>query len=143
MPNANELISYESDVTPVTPFTVTATLTSAAAATPVVLIPAANVLPGKKVYVNGFRATVNGGTLWATTANVYIQDTNGTPVDFFTIAVSALTANAFVTTGTSGVTNGAAYTLGTGGTASAGLQLAANANGTGSNLVVTVHGVIQ
>lgn len=125
------------------PFTATATITSAAAATAVTLIPDSAVPPGKKVYVTGFVGKVNGATLWATTASVKIQDSNGTPVDYFTMLVAALTANAEVRPGTTNVTSEAAYNLGTGGTAAKGLRLKGNANGTGSSLVVTVTGYIK
>ncbi len=121
----------------------TATITSAAAATPVSLLSDLVVPDGKKVYLEGFIAKVNGATLWATTANVKIQDTNGTPVDFVTMLVAALTGNATVVPGTANVTLENAYALGTGGTLSKGLQLLGNANGTGSDLVVSVWGVIK
>jgi hypothetical protein len=126
-----------------TPFVATATITSAAAATPVELLADSAVPAGKKVYVTGFHAKVNGGTLWATTATVKIQDTNVIPVDFFTMAVAALTANAEVRPGTANITSEAAYLLGTAGTIAKGLRLLGNANGTGSDLVVTVYGVIK
>lgn len=125
------------------PFTVSGTITSAAAATAVVLLPEASVPAGKKVYVTGFSAKVNGATLWGTTATVKIQDTNGTPVDFATLAVAGLTANAFLGPYTANVTAEAAFSTFTGGTAAKGLQLKGNANGTGSPLVVTVTGIIK
>lgn len=125
------------------PFVATASLTSAAAATPVTLLSATAVPLGKKVYITGFHAKVTGSTAWATTATVKIQDTNGTPVDYFTIAVAALTGNAEIRPGTANVTNENAYILGTGGTATKGLQLKGNVNGTGSTLTVTVQGIIK
>ena len=125
------------------PFVATATLTSAAAATPITLLADSLVPSGKKVYVTGFVAKVNGSTAWSTTANVKIQDSNGTPVVFFTALVAALTGNAEVRPGTSNITSGAAYNQGTGGTAAKGLQIVGDANGAGSDLVVTVHGFIK
>ncbi len=95
------------------------------------------------MYITGFHAKVNGATLWATTATVKIQDTNSSAVDFVTMAVAALTANAFVGPTTTNVTAEPAFSLGTGGTAAKGLQIKGNANGTGSNLVVTVTGFIK
>ena len=121
----------------------TGQITSAAAATPVVLIPESVVGAGRKVYVTSFVSKVNGATLWATTANVKLQDTNTSAVDFATVAVAALTANAVVHPATANVTLADAYALGTGGTAGKGLQLKGNANGTGSTYVVTVSGVIK
>lgn len=125
------------------PFHRTATITSAAAATPVILVPDADIPPGKICYVSGFIARVNGATAWATTTNVKIQDTAGTPVDFVTIAVAALTANTTIHPTTSNVTLESAMILGTGGTVNRGIRLVGNANGTGSNLVVTVFGFFK
>jgi len=125
------------------PFHVTGTITSAAAATAVVILADSLVPAGKKVYVQGFIAKVDGATNWATTATVKIQDTNSSAVDFVTMAVAALTGNAVVTTGTSNITANDAFSEGTGGTAAKGLQLKGNANGTGSDLKVTVFGVIK
>lgn len=125
-----------------TPFKATATLTSAAAATPVTLLADANVPAGKKVYITGFFAKVNGATVWATTANVYVKDNAGSPVTAITMAVAALTANAFVGLTTTNITVADPVALNTGLTAAKGLQLVANANGTGSDLVVTVTGFI-
>jgi hypothetical protein len=125
------------------PFHRTATITSAACATPVNILATADVPTGKKVYLQGFIAKVDGATAWGTTATVKIQDNNGTPVDFVTMAVSALTGNTVVTTGTANITAEDAFSEGTGGTATKGLQLKGNANGTGSDLKVTVWGVIK
>lgn len=125
------------------PFVATNTLTSAAAATPVVILADAKVPAGKKVYITGFTAQVNGGTLWATTATVTIEDTNGTPVVFSTIGVAALGAAATIFPSTANVTNGNAFLLGTGGTAAKGIQMVGDANGTGSDLVVTIYGFIK
>lgn len=116
----------------------TATIASAAAATAVPLLPASMVPSGKKVYLLGFIARVNGATGWGTTATVKVQDTNGTPVDFVTMAVAALTNAARVVPGTANVTLEDAFAKGSGGTAGKGLQLKGDANGTGSDLIVTV-----
>lgn len=123
-------------------FHVTGTITSAAAATAVNIIPASAIPAGKKIYVQGFVAKVDGATEWATTATVKIQDTNGTAVDYVTFAVAAMTANAKLVPGTANVTLEDAYCEGSGGTAEKGLQLKGNANGTGSDFKVTVWGVI-
>jgi hypothetical protein len=87
-----------------------------------------------------------GATAWATTASCYIADTSGaggTGLVFVTAAVAALTGNAFVSDASANVTQGSVYALNTGGTTAKGLQIACDANGTGSNLVVTVTGVIK
>lgn len=116
----------------------TATITSAAAATAVSLIPDSMVGAGEKCYLMGFIGRVNGTTVWGTTATVKIQDTNSSAVDFVTAAVAALTSQARIYPGTANVTSEDAYSLGTGGTAGKGLQLKGNANGTGSDFVVSV-----
>lgn len=125
------------------PFTVTATITSATAATPVIILPDSVVGAGRKVYVTDIVSKVNGGTPWATTATVKLQDTNSSAVDFVTVAVAAMTANAVIHPTTANVTIENAYALGTGGTAAKGLQLKGNANGTGSPYTVTVTGIIK
>ena len=121
-------------------FVRTATITSAAAATAVSLVKDVEVPRGFKPYLTDFHAKVDGGTGWGTTATVKIQDTNGTPVDFVTMAIAALTSNAFVGKTTANVTAEAALAKNTGGTAGKGLQIKGNANGTGNDLVVTVVG---
>lgn len=128
------------------PFVATATITSTAAGTAVSLKPDTAIPAGSKVYVTNFVAKVNGGTAWSGGSNtiVTIQDTNGTPVVFSTIAVAALTGNAELRPGTSNVTSGAAFYLGTGGTAGCGLVVKGDANaGAGSDLTVTVSGLVK
>lgn len=137
----NGAVIFGGDTTPI-PFYATATLTSAAGATAVSLLPDSSVPSNRKVVVTGFVGKVNGATNWATTAHVYIQDTAASPVKFFDMAVAALTGNAEVRPGTSNVSSQAAYTTSPGGTAGKGLNLVADANGTGSNLVVAVHGYL-
>ena len=70
-----------------------------------------------------------------------IEDTSGN--DLVTIAVAAMTSNTFIDDGSANVTKEARYRLGTGGASDAGLQISCNANGTGSDLVVTLSGSIQ
>lgn len=129
---------------PVEEFDVSGTLTSAAAATAVVLLPDARVGPNRKAYLRGGLMRVNGATVWATTANVKIQDTNGTPVDFTTTLVALLTANARVDLSPkANHTLEDAYNLNTGTTLGKGLQVKGDANGTGSDLFVRIWGVIK
>ena len=123
-------------------FDATGTLTSSAAATPVVLLPASMVPAGFRVVPIAVFMRVDGGTAWATTANVKVQDTNDTPVDFVTVQVSALGANARVNIASANVTIEDAVLLGTGGTPGRGVQVRGNANGTGSDLRVRVVGYI-
>lgn len=121
-------------------FTRTVVLTSAAAGTAVSVVADAEVPAGFTPYVTDVSAKVSGGTLWGTVTSVKVQDTNGTPVDFLTIAVAALAANAFLKPNSSNVTVENAMALNSGGTAGKGLQVKANANGTGSDLYVTIVG---
>lgn len=119
------------------------TITSAAAATAVHCLAAADVPAGKSAYLNTWRGYVNGSTVWATTATCDIQDTNGSPVSFISIAVAAMTANAFLNDSSANVTKNAAYRIDSGGTAAKGIDIKCNANGTGSDFVVTIDGVIK
>lgn len=122
-------------------FTRTVTLTSAAAGTAVSVVTDAEVPAGFTLFVEDWSAKVNGGTLWGTVTSVKLQDTSA--VDFSTIAVAALAANAYVKPNTANVTVDPAMAINTGGTAGKGLQIKANANGTGSDLVVTVVGYLK
>jgi len=124
-------------------FVRTCTLTSAAAATPVNCLSNADVPAAQRPYLAGWHAKINGATPWATTANCWIQDTSGTANIFVTTAVAAMTANAFIGDHSANVTQNDPYALGTGGTADLGLEVACNANGTGSDWVVTLYGVIK
>lgn len=123
-------------------FVRTVTLTSAAAAAGISIITDAEVPAGRKVYITQFYANVAGATNWATTATVKIQDTNGTPVDFATFAVAAMTGNSKLYMNTANVTDEVARIRMTGGTAAKGIRAIGDANGTGSDFIVTVIGFI-
>lgn len=125
------------------PFVRTCTITSAAAASAVTCLTDAQVGSGKKAYLAGWHAKVNGATAWATVATCQIKDTAAIAVPMVTLAVAALTGNAFIADHSSDVTQESAYALGSGTTASKGLQLQCDVNGTGSNLVVTLYGVMK
>lgn len=125
------------------PFVRTCTLTSAAAGTAVHCLADADVGAAQKVYLTYWHLNINGATAWATTATCTIQDTNGTPVVFETIAVAAMTGNAFIQAATTNVTNAAAFLMGTGGTVAKGLDVKCNANGTGSDAVFTISGFMK
>jgi len=125
-----------------TPFVKTVTITSAAAATAIPIIPDSAVPAGKKVYVTQAIGNVNGATVWATTATVAIQDTAGSPVAGVTYAVAGMTANATLYLNTANVTVAAPVSQGAGFTAAKGISLKGNANGTGSDFIVTVTGFI-
>lgn len=124
-------------------FKKTAKLTSAAAATPVHLLTDAEVGAGKKVYASKVFMSVDGAVNWGTTATVTLQDTAASPVVGLTAAVAGLTANAMIDEGDTNVTLAAPIADGAGFTAAKGLDIAGNANGTGSDLIVTVFGCIM
>lgn len=124
-------------------FKKTATLTSAAAATPVHILTDADVGSGKRAYVSKIYFSVDGGTAWATTANVTLRDTAGTPVVGATVDVAGLIANAMIDEGNTNVTLAAPIANGAGFTAGKGLDIVGDKVGTGSNLIVTVFGCIM
>jgi hypothetical protein len=72
-----------------------------------------------------------------------VQDTAGTPVVGATVAVAGLVGNAMLDEGNTNVTLAAPIADGVGFTTAKGLDIAGNANGTGSNLLVTVFGCIM
>ncbi len=121
----------------------TATIVSTAAGTAVALVKDAEVPVGFVPYVTGFIVSVNGGTAWSggSFTTLALQDSNGSPVSFASIAAAALTGNSSIFPHTSNVTLGAAYRLQSGGTAGKGVQVKGDANaGAGSDAVVTVRG---
>lgn len=119
----------------------TCTITSAAAATPVNCLADADVPASMAAFVTHWHAKVNGATLWAVTTSCVIEDTSGN--DFATMAVTALTGNAFIVAGTLNTTAATRFALGTGGAVDKGIQISCDQNGTGSDLVVTIAGVIK
>lgn len=125
------------------PFGRTCTLTSAAAGTAVHCLAAADVGSAQKAFITGFHIKINGATNWATTATCTIQDTAGSPVVYATVAIAAMTGNAYISTTTSNVTLASPFNLGTGGTAAKGVDFVCNANGTGSDAVLTIDGYMH
>lgn len=125
----------------VSTFFKTCTITSAAAATPVNCLSASDVPAALSAKLGKWHAYVNGATGWSTTTACVIEDTAGN--DLVTIAIAALTANTFINDSSANVTKEARYRIGTGGAADAGLQISCDANGTGSDLVVTLMGTVQ
>lgn len=125
------------------PFARTCTITSASAATPITCLADASVPTGKKAYVTGWHAKVSGATAWATTASCAVKDTSGAATPFVTMLVAALTGNAFLADHSSNVTQEASYARNLGTAAGKGLVLVCDADGTGSDLVVTVYGVVK
>lgn len=119
----------------------TATLTSAAAATPVELINNTAVGTGKKFYLQGFILKINGATPWSVVSEVRIQDNDGN--NLIVIPVAILTANALLGIQTATITVSDAISLGTGATTARGVRIVADSNGLGSDLVCTVFGIIK
>ena len=96
---------------------------------------------GKKAYLTSFTAKVNGMTAWGTVTNCMLEDTAGNP--YVTIPVSSLPGNAFLGPFSVGLTFDDRFSLGTGGTAAKGLEVKCDANGTGSDLVFVLQGVVK
>lgn len=107
----------------------------------------ARVGTGRKVYVQGFVAANTSTTAWTTNRTWKIQDTNGTPVDFVTIAGDSTTtwaSTARVIQSTAGVTLEDAFALGTGGTAGKGLNVTSSgAHGAGTPGSFSIWGIIK
>lgn len=121
-------------------WTRTCTITSAAAATPVTCL-SDGAVGTKSAYLMGWRLKVNGATAWGTTTTCSIKDSLA--VAFSDVPVSLLGGNSLVDASASGVTHSAAYSLNQGSTASRGLVVVCDADGTGSDLVVTMFGSIK
>jgi len=122
------------------------TLTAAAAATPVHVIPAAQVPTGKKFYPLGMILSVGGATAWtdSTATVVKLQDTAGSPVAAVSVAKAQLTGNAVLGFPSTGVTLQTPVRTGVGMTAAKGIDVVGDANfAAGSDITVTVFGVIK
>lgn len=124
-------------------FKKTATLTSADAETPVPILTDAEVGSGKKAYVSQVFLSVNGAVSWGTTATISIQDTNDTAVPGCTFDATKLVANSMHQLASSDFTLLAPIADGAGFTTAKGLNIVGDADGTGSDLIVTVFGCIM
>ena len=128
-------------------FMKTGTLASATGnTTPLVLITDAEVPAGKAVYVAGYIAHVNGATDW--TDNIFIECIGGS--SFVKFSSSSLNGNKVLTNGRpdsdideSHLGSPYLYADGLGGTAAKGLQVRANTDCNGSDLIITVYGMIK
>lgn len=121
------------------------TVTKDEVATPgKVLFPTASVPAGKKFYIDSFLIKVNGAAAWVdgAVASLLIQDLNGAPVVFLTVAKAGLGANEYIITPADGdITIGAGFW--TGGTAAKGLCIVSNTGavfGAGDTLIVRITG---
>lgn len=128
------------------PFFHTAKLTAAAAATPVHVLPAAEVPAGKAAYIDKVLLNVNGGTAWTDVSATIVKlvDTAGSPILGVTFAKAQLTGNAVLDLASSGVTCANLVLQGTGFTAAKGIDIVADAIfAAGSDIYVTVFGFIK
>jgi hypothetical protein len=125
-------------------FTVTGTLTSAAAATAVTILADSLMPAGMKVYITDWFVSVGGAAAWVdvTATIVKIQDNASTVA--ITIAKAGLGAKAQLYPGSANITYADLIPNQSGLTASRGIQVVADANfGAGSDLKVTVSGYIK
>ena len=119
------------------------TLLPAASATPVPILPDAQVGPGRTPYIIGYAFHVNGATPWSggTGTKVALQDTAG--VEIMSIATAALTANNVIETKVANVTYSANFQATRQGTLALGLQFRSDNNyGAGSPIVLMVYGIL-
>ncbi len=131
----------------VKPFFVRQTLTSAAAATPVNVLPSSAVPDGKAAYLTGGIIAVSGATAWTdvTGTLVKVQSTAGTPLVLASAAKALLTGNSatFLTT-QANLTLAVELVRGEGAGNSQGLDFVADANfAAGSDIIVSLWGVIK
>ena len=126
------------------PFSITSTLTSAAAATPVHIVTDAQVPASQKVYITEILLTVNGGTAWADATGTIVKIQDTAAVAGVTFAKANLTGNVLLSKMSAGVTLAPAVLLGAGFTVAKGIDLVADHNfAAGSDIVVTVSGYIS
>jgi|GEM_PF-2287542 len=130
------------------PFRKTVSLVSAAAATPVHIVTAAEVAAvdaAAKVFISGFFLKVDGATAWTDTTGtkVSLQDTADTPVEAVAFAKAQLTDSAALAPGSTGVSLKDPVSEGSGLTAGKGLDIVADSNfDAGDTIKVTVFGYI-
>jgi hypothetical protein len=126
-------------------FSITASITAAAAGTAVTILPDSFVPAGKKVYISNIFLIVSAGTAWAdvTATKLTIQDSAA--VAGVAYAKAGLTGNAIINTiGGTNQTLSDPISTGVGFTAGKGLQIVGDANfGAGSTIYVTVSGVVK
>ena len=133
--SSSSLVTYSLDKQPLH---AKATLTSAAASTPVSFIDNSDIV-GRKAYLVSFHGKVNGATAWSggTMTKVVIRDRNGNL--FFEIPVAVLTGNAPILSDIPIATYGDRFLLGTGSDEGIGLEMVANGSaGAGSDLVINL-----
>ncbi len=124
-------------------FSIQGILESAVAATEKPILPKElleQILKDGKVLIHGVRLLVDGSTAWGTITTVTLETTEDTPTELATVAVATLTANKTVLE-SDFATIANAYNKAL--EAGEGIQIKANANGTGDDLLVTIWGVIK
>ena len=130
----------------VLPFVRVATLTAAAAGTPVEVLSDADVGTGRKAFISGVLINVSGGTAWTDASGtvVNLQDNAGSPVNLLAAAKAQLTGNAVLGLLSTGITLATAIKTGAGTTSGKGISIAADEDFTaGSDIIVTVFGMIS
>jgi len=127
------------------PFQRVGKITAAGAATPVILLADTDVPAGKKAYVDGVLIAINGATPWtdATGTKLSLVDNNGSPVSVLDVAKANLIANAIINMASTGVTLGANIITGVGLTAGKGISVKGDHSFAGSDIYVTIRGVIK
>jgi hypothetical protein len=123
-------------------FRSTVTLTSAAAGTPVNVVPAASVGASQKVYITAVFLKVGGATAWtdSTGTKVQLQDTAGTPLVGMTWLKALLTGNAVLSNAQASTI---LVSMVDGFTVGKGLDFVADHDfAAGSTITITVHGYV-
>lgn len=127
------------------PFRKTTNITSAAAATPIHVLPAATVGAGKKAYITGIILNVSGATAWTDLVGtvVNIQDTANSPIVGAIFDKTALLGNVTLGIFSAGCALSAPISQGLGFTTAKGIDIAADANfAAGSDIIITIFGYI-
>jgi hypothetical protein len=136
--------SWPAYLSPGIQFEVTGTLTSAAAATPVILLADSLIPSGKAVYINWWMLTVNGGNAWVDVGATIVKIQDNAAVAAITFGKAGLTGNAMLVPGSANTTLAALMVAQSGLTANRGIQIVADAVfGAGSDIKITVGGYIK
>jgi hypothetical protein len=131
-------------ITPGLQFEVTGVLTSAAAATPVILLADSAVPSGKAVYINWWFVSVGGAAAWVDVTGTIVSILDNASVSAIVFAKAGLSAKAILVPGSANTTYADLIPNQTGLTVGKGIRVVADAVfGAGSDLKVTVGGYIK
>jgi hypothetical protein len=139
----NLLTAWPVYLTPGIQFEASGTLTSAGAATPVILIADALIPTGKAVYINWWMVSVGGATAWTDATGTIVTITDSTPTVAITFAKAGLTGKAILVPGSANTTYADLIPAQSGLGVGKGIQVVADHSFTGSDLKVTVGGYIK